>query len=427
MVVARAQWSGVGGRPGVLPVSPSRIRPFTFAPDVYTGDQENERLRPVPAPMMSGGKLSSQTTSDDGVSLLSRLIEDYIAELREHREKATWSTADRQLRIFREWAERNGYGRTALLSGPHDQAGGVFSKDRLKEFKESLSDARRVAAGKRPLEASTRNRYLEVALRLWEWAEHDDKWCVQVTRGAPPSFPKLQVVEDDVVAPTWAEMDAAISELQPRSYDDRDTVRRLAAHQHLAIVLRYTGLRVGQALRLEWRDFDFGRGLLRFRGELGKSAAEKKGRTVPVCAHLLAHLAPLRGPPEGRVVPHIRSPQHVLMREAWRLARTPEECWKRRPFHGFRKGFESGLISASSAAGIANSADAIEALVGHRLKGMKEVYVQKSVYPLSAVVALVPAIVYRPPSPRPELLDLVMLLFRGLRIQVQAEQLELFI
>lgn len=61
-------------------------------------------------------------------------------------------------------------------------------------------------------------------------------------------------------------------------------------HRKLAIVLRMTGLHVSQAMGPLWSDLDLDRGILVFRGELGKSPSEKRGRVIPVSPHLVEEL-----------------------------------------------------------------------------------------------------------------------------------------
>ena len=61
--------------------------------------------------------------------------------------------------------------------------------------------------------------------------------------------------------------------------------------RQLGIVLRFTGLRVQQAMGLTWDDVDLDRRLLRVRPELGKSDQEQRGRIMPVSEHLTDLLA----------------------------------------------------------------------------------------------------------------------------------------
>jgi len=59
------------------------------------------------------------------------------------------------------------------------------------------------------------------------------------------------------LAPTWAEMDAAVAACR-------------GWHRDLVATLRGTGLRRDQAMRLRWGDVDLGEGLLSLRGERGR-------------------------------------------------------------------------------------------------------------------------------------------------------------
>jgi integrase len=60
----------------------------------------------------------------------------------------------------------------------------------------------------------------------------------------------------------------------------------------LCTLLRFTGLRVDeQVMKLRWSDVDLERAELTIRGELGKSAAEREGRIVPISPHLVEILS----------------------------------------------------------------------------------------------------------------------------------------
>lgn len=69
------------------------------------------------------------------------------------------------------------------------------------------------------------------------------------------------------VTPTWSQMDACISEAKTEW------------HRRTLVVMRYTGLRINQVLGLLWSDLDLSRQMVTIRPELGKTRAEKTGRT----------------------------------------------------------------------------------------------------------------------------------------------------
>ena len=178
--------------------------------------------------------------------------------------------------------------------------------------------------------------------------------------------------------PTWAEADACVEHC-------------IGWRRNLAMVMRYTGLRVQQAMGLRWDDLDLDTATLRMRGELGKSRQERAGRIIPVSPHLVAEVQGW-GVREGWLVEaggraterRLACRSHAVG-GAWRRAGVREEAWKGRPQHAFRKAFVSGLIGAGA------SREAVEHLVGHSL-GLAGVYTDSDVLGLRAAVALVPAI-----------------------------------
>lgn len=73
-------------------------------------------------------------------------------------------------------------------------------------------------------------------------------------------------------------------------------------HRRLAIVLRFTGLRVQQAMGLRWDDVDLERAKVTVHGEVRQSAQERRGRELSISEHLVAELAQTdrrRRPPYG--------------------------------------------------------------------------------------------------------------------------------
>ncbi len=229
----------------------------------------------------------------------------------------------------------------------------------------------------------TANDRVRLLCAWWRWVyerkEYRDFAEFPVRIVLPDARPAL--VPD---APTWAEMDQAIDATK-------------SWYRHLFIVLRFTGLRPGQAMRLEWRDFDFDRKFLRIRPELGKTKQERSGRLVPVSSHLIDELATW-GPREGLLVDCGRAaPQgrHNSSRTIHRGAakaiwlRTGLQSTKfRQPCHCFRKGF----ISELARAGV--DGDVRKHLVGHATGVHGDVY---TVYwarerALREAVAMIPAV-----------------------------------
>lgn len=208
------------------------------------------------------------------------------------------------------------------------------------------------------------------AIETW-WA-----WLVDQDEPLVPALKRLELPDAapqlDPVAPTWAEMDAAIGACTTDW------------HRRLIVVGRCTGLRPGQTLRLDWRDVDLEAGTLRVRPELGKSKQERRGRTMPLAPVLLRELAEWR-PHEGRIVPAPpRGIDYPTWHRIWQRAGVREVVW-RQPTHTLRKGFKSGLLALGA------DWHAVEYLIGHSL-GIGGVYTDPSVLPMAAAVAKVPEI-----------------------------------
>jgi integrase len=225
----------------------------------------------------------------------------------------------------------------------------------------------------RPRKVATRRRLVNAIELVWAWAYEDDEFGETMPRPRRLRMPKEP--GSITVAPTWAEMDAAISAAS-------------AWQRQLLIVLRFTGLRVQQAMQLLWNDVDLERATLRVRPELGKSQQEQSGRVIPISQHLVSVLASW-GRREGPIIPSSRKigPRHREARardaqRAWIRAGVREEAF-RQPHHAFRKGLISGLKRAGA------DADAVEYLVGHSL-GLRGVYTDPDALPLREAVALIP-------------------------------------
>ena len=213
----------------------------------------------------------------------------------------------------------------------------------------------------------------------WTWAhDADERWPGLI---APPRKLGLEMpTPAAVVAPTWAEMDACIAAAQ-------------GPQRKAAILMRFTGLRVGQVMRLRWDDFDLEGHTLRIRPELGKSKAERTGRRVPLSPHLVAELAGW-GQREGWIVPSFREPGPLErtfrardLARAWERAGVRVEAWGGRPDHAFRKGFRSGLKRAGA------DSEAIEFLLGHKIgEGEQDTYTDPASLPLVDAISEVPAL-----------------------------------
>lgn len=216
---------------------------------------------------------------------------------------------------------------------------------------------------------SSRQQYIQAAERLWAWAHDSDEFGDEIER---PRRLEMRAIESTpTVAPTWAECDRCIAELDPT-----------AGVYRAALIMRYTGLRVSQACGLVFGDIDTQAKTLRLRGELGKSRGERAGRIMPVSPHLVAAVESWGGLPTDRIV-GARTVDTAMMR-GWVKSGVRAEAFAGRPDHAFRKAFVSELRRAGAAP------DAVEYLVGHS-SGIRGVYTDPSALPLAAAVALVSA------------------------------------
>lgn len=247
----------------------------------------------------------------------------------------------------------------------------VLSRQLLADFWDWLA----VGLHGRPRKTATKRKYIEVTQLAWAWLYDHDDFGDHMSRPRKLRMPKG--TGSVTVAPTWLEMDSVIATTEGH-------LRRIA------VVLRFTGLRVQQVMGLTWDDFDVDNGFLTIRGELGKTDAEKRGRVVPISKHLVKELAGW-GTREGFLIPTFRDdgPRERLarsrdMKRAWARAGVREEAC-RQPHHAFRKGFVSGLRK------LGGDVDSIEYLVGHSL-GLRGVYTDPSAMPLRETVDFIPAI-----------------------------------
>lgn len=230
---------------------------------------------------------------------------------------------------------------------------------------------------------TTARKHVETIHLLWAWAYGREEYEPFIPRPRPMDLPR-KPAKTPRAAPTWAQMDAAISAC--------DSWRRCAL-----IVMRCTGLRVQQVMGLRWEDLDTQTGLLTIRGELGKPGSERTGRIIPVAPVLLAEwragdLASWDDAAWIVPCPHA----HRLMRArdvalVWKWASVSESAWKGRPDHAFRAGFQTEL----AAMGVAR--ESREYLVGHAQPGQDVSYIE-AVRGLRLVetVAKIPALAVAP-------------------------------
>jgi integrase len=296
---------------------------------------------------------------------LDELLRAYLIDRKAIRAESTLGVMAAQLEVFRRFLR-------------HEQPRGrlwpdMLSRQLLADYYAWLgrSDTTRPHIAQRS--DVTRRGYLHAAQAFWRWLDNHDDYCDLVPRAKSLAFAR-PASGRPVLAPTWPEVDQMIAACQS------EEARRFA------VLLRFTGLRAGQAVRLEWTDVDLDRALLTIRGELGKSVGERAGRIMPLAGALVTELATW-GSREGRLFQWTsRSMVTLRVRQAWEASGVREEVWKRRPCHSLRKAFRSGLLSMG-----ANS-DAIEYLVGH-MEGSRWTYTDAmAALPLRETVDMVPAV-----------------------------------
>lgn len=259
----------------------------------------------------------------------------------------------------------------------------IFSQQALRDFFVWLRRKETGLHGRQRSEDTARKAVEGIQL-CWAWLADDDAFAAHVAR--PRTIEMVRHAPEPPSPPTWAEM-------------DRTAAAARGWHRQLAIVLRFTGLRVSQAMMLGWDDVDVDAATLHVR--TGKSRQEKRGRKIPISRHLVAELAGW-GVRKGWLIKtggedrtRHRQARGDDMGTAWSDAGVREEAWRGSPHHAFRDGFCSNLKRAGA------DDEAVEYLVGHSLK-LRGRYVGADYLPLREAVDLIPAI--HTPSP-----DLIVL------------------
>ena len=211
--------------------------------------------------------------------------------------------------------------------------------------------------------ATVPNQSLDLLWQAWEWLGGDPKSWPQVPaqprekRGFVPPGRSYGPTE----APTLAHADATLRHLKGRRLHSDAVV--------VAVVMRYTGLRVGQVQAINREDINLETGSLVVR--TGKSRREKaEKRIIPLSRHLLAEplfrAAVERTKPGERV---FRGRGSGVISAAWGEAseagEVPAYTWappnraRQRPAHAFRAALMAHLKDQRVAS------DVIGLLVGH--------------------------------------------------------------
>jgi len=299
---------------------------------------------------------------------LFEICEAYLRDVSRNRQPRTIERYGLHLDVFMRWLRQREGARARL-------APSLLSKRLVGEYYDALREFE-CRNGSRNLD--TRRRMVGDVLLAWKWADNDDEYRTVVPR--PQRLELAREPGRPTIAPTWKEMSACV--FAARGW-----------HRQVAVLLYFTGLRVQQVMMLRWGDFDVERATLNFRGELGKSLHERQGRIMPVSRGLVTELRAW-SPTEGFIVQSERARggkrERMFrardMARAWARAGVRQDVWRGRPDHAFRKGFVTNLKRAGA------DIEAVEHLVGHKLPGVRDAYLDPEAHPMRDAVSRIPAL-----------------------------------
>lgn len=252
----------------------------------------------------------------------------------------------------------------------------------LTEYRAWLSSTRSTRNKQRG--SATIRKCLQAVLLCWEWASDnagERGWVIPT----PPRAYKLPKAPRPVlVAPTWAQMDRCIE------------ATTTEWHRRAAVLMRYTGVRISEALNLRWEDFDLPGKKAYIPGEITKGGTG--GRLIPICPPLIEELALwdregeylVPAPEKERLAADglYRGKVNTYLKRAWARTGIEERIWHGKPCHCFRAGFVSGLKHARA------DIEAVEWLVGHQRGDPRSHYLDPAAFWEVAVeaVGMVPEI-----------------------------------
>ncbi len=260
--------------------------------------------------------------------MVSEVSIAYLAHVDRLRAESTVRLRQQALLRFEEWATANdprGVVRTDMLTVPNVEA--------FYLWLEATGRCRRTAV-----------TYARLVHRMWVWAAGREEYQGLIRYPGALELPRVEISMQGR-APTWLEMDKA-------------TLAAVGWYRDLFVVMRFTGLRGGQVMRLRWDDIDMAAATLHIRPSLGKTKAERRGRVVAISEHLVDELAGW-GVREGYLIDTARyaseTPGAVkttrairwdAASRAWKRTDVPPRVYEGQPAHCFRKGFVSGLAKA---------------------------------------------------------------------------------
>jgi integrase len=173
-----------------------------------------------------------------------------------------------------------------------------------------------------------RRAMVGAVLGLHEWIYDHDDFGEFVGRPRRIEMPAAEA--PFAHPPNLAEVDAMIDQLNQEW------------HRRYALLLRYTGMRRGEAMQLTWDDVDLSRAVISVRAATSKT---RRPRHFPIHPALLSEMAGW-GLRQGWVVkPHSakRMAPTFSFKRAWEAAAVPADLWRQRPINSLRKGFISTL------------------------------------------------------------------------------------
>lgn len=225
-------------------------------------------------------------------------------------------------------------------------------------------------------------------LLAWRWMYRQPD--LQRWLSMPPDKLELRAEPPRMItAASWAQADACVEHMPRKDWAWR-----------LATILRFTGLRLQEAILLEWTDLDLDACTMTIRAETTK--ARRGERRIPISEHFAGELAgwPTRArsrwlldPPAGvragdQLGRHYRATSAHVLRQGWRASEVPEKYWKGQPAKAFRRCFQTELLTAGA------SWEGVRWLVGHRPEGVASkhyVQLERALWePMAAAVVLIP-------------------------------------
>ena len=198
----------------------------------------------------------------------------------------------------------------------------ALTRDSVRSWLDDLA-----AAGR---SGTTIKTYASTVRAFWAWGHETFPADVPPVDMPAVRAPRPKIV----VAPSWAQLDAAIAELTDRARG----VRRAM------LLARWTGLRIGQAASVTWTELtDDWEGLgpaLNVR--VAKTEAEEElDRWIPIADGLWSLFERWRtpDPPDDQPIvgPGFPRDPHDTMNEAFERAGVPERFWRRQGTHCARR------------------------------------------------------------------------------------------